>query len=328
MKIAVIGGGWYGCHIALCLIEQGQEVRLFEKQNELFEGSSGNTIGRVHRGYHYPRSFKTLNEIQLVLEKFSSKYKDFIFETSHNLYAIPNNYSLIDWGCFTNTLSFNKLKINEQNPDDYNLKNLEGIGSVDESFINLKKVKQFFENKLAHICTKNTLITHTELNNLQIGKEKFDWIINCTFNELELVENQETVSHESYLFELKRAKKTKWDSLTLMDGNFFSITPQDESLEMFYLYDVESQSAFLHKKGSYEHIFHNYVLPKINGYYPDFLNHFELKGFKLAQKKVSSSFAAERTLKIVHNNNIISVFPSKISSVCLAEDSIKNIIFG
>ena len=36
-SVAVIGGGWYGCHVAYTLKERGFNVTLFEKENRLFD---------------------------------------------------------------------------------------------------------------------------------------------------------------------------------------------------------------------------------------------------------------------------------------------------
>ena len=56
MKIRVLGGGFYGCHIALSLIRDGHIVELHEVADRLFSGASGNIPARLHCGAHYPRS--------------------------------------------------------------------------------------------------------------------------------------------------------------------------------------------------------------------------------------------------------------------------------
>ena len=56
MKIAIIGAGWFGCHIGHELLKEGHKVTIFEREKELFNGASGNNQNRLHLGYHYPRS--------------------------------------------------------------------------------------------------------------------------------------------------------------------------------------------------------------------------------------------------------------------------------
>ena len=52
MRIAVIGTGWYGCHLSLFLQCKGVDVHLFEKNKEIFRGMSGFNSNRLHKGFH------------------------------------------------------------------------------------------------------------------------------------------------------------------------------------------------------------------------------------------------------------------------------------
>ena len=36
MNICIIGAGWFGCHIACKLIEDGHKVKIFEKESTIF----------------------------------------------------------------------------------------------------------------------------------------------------------------------------------------------------------------------------------------------------------------------------------------------------
>ena len=64
-KLAVIGGGWYGCYCALRLRKLGFAVDLYEAKAELFDGVSKNFGFRLHSGPHYPRSPVTRRECQI-----------------------------------------------------------------------------------------------------------------------------------------------------------------------------------------------------------------------------------------------------------------------
>jgi glycine/D-amino acid oxidase-like deaminating enzyme len=56
----VVGGGFYGCHIALGLAELGFErIRLIEREPGIMRRASYVNQARVHNGYHYPRSLPT-----------------------------------------------------------------------------------------------------------------------------------------------------------------------------------------------------------------------------------------------------------------------------
>ena len=58
-KIAIIGAGWFGCHIGSELKKKNLEISIFEKEDDIFKNGSGNNTNRLHLGFHYPRSKKT-----------------------------------------------------------------------------------------------------------------------------------------------------------------------------------------------------------------------------------------------------------------------------
>ena len=74
MNICVIGAGWFGCHIASKLIDDGHDVRIFEKESSIFSNASGNNQNRLHQGFHYPRSFLTRKMSYEGYKKFIKQY--------------------------------------------------------------------------------------------------------------------------------------------------------------------------------------------------------------------------------------------------------------
>ena len=50
MKIAIIGGGWTGCHLAISLSKLGHDVTILERNTDIFQGVSGNFGIRLHKG--------------------------------------------------------------------------------------------------------------------------------------------------------------------------------------------------------------------------------------------------------------------------------------
>ena len=77
-KILIIGAGWYGCHLGLHLKEKGFNVSIYEKEKDIFMGSSGRNQFRLHQGYHYPRSSLTIRETKKNFLRFKKKYAKFI----------------------------------------------------------------------------------------------------------------------------------------------------------------------------------------------------------------------------------------------------------
>jgi len=88
MKIAIIGAGWYGAHIAITLAKLGHEVNLFEKNPDIFSELSAKFGVRLHRGPHYPRSKKTRESCQSGFEEFKKAYRELIVQHANSIYAL------------------------------------------------------------------------------------------------------------------------------------------------------------------------------------------------------------------------------------------------
>ena len=74
-NFCIIGAGWYGCHIGLYLKDKGHNVKIFEKESRIFSGSSGFNQFRLHKGFHYPRSSETIDEIKKITKDLSKNTK-------------------------------------------------------------------------------------------------------------------------------------------------------------------------------------------------------------------------------------------------------------
>lgn len=58
-RTIIIGGGFYGCCLAVFFRDAGDDVVLLESAPNLLTRASYNNQARVHGGYHYPRSILT-----------------------------------------------------------------------------------------------------------------------------------------------------------------------------------------------------------------------------------------------------------------------------
>ena len=116
MKIAIVGGGFFGTASAIKIKEKFKkaEIHIYEQLNDILLGASGKNQFRWHRGYHYPRSQETINEC---LKSYSSfkKYLGECILKSDNYYAISKYNSLTDEEKFRNICRENKLSIKEAN---------------------------------------------------------------------------------------------------------------------------------------------------------------------------------------------------------------------
>jgi L-2-hydroxyglutarate oxidase LhgO len=90
MKIAIIGGGWIGCHLANKLGDV-HDITIYEKNSTLFTETSYKNQNRLHLGYHYARSFETRELCLSTFDRFIDDYGFATEKVDKNLYCVASN---------------------------------------------------------------------------------------------------------------------------------------------------------------------------------------------------------------------------------------------
>ena len=170
MKIAVIGSGFFGITIALILSKKYQ-VDVYEKEKKILNGASFANQFRFHLGFHYPRSQKTVNEINKSKNAFISYFTKKVFDKTTNYYLIANK----------GKINFKKYKkFLDKNRFIYkNVKLLIKNRFIENSILSNEKILNYFkikENILAKI--KNSSI-NLKFNRNFLKKDiiKYDKVI-------------------------------------------------------------------------------------------------------------------------------------------------------
>ena len=91
MKVAVVGAGIYGLHIARLLGLNNHKVDVFEKESKCMQGASLFNQARVHGGYHYPRAVSTAARSQKNYQRFIRDFSSCIDGDSQAIYAIAQS---------------------------------------------------------------------------------------------------------------------------------------------------------------------------------------------------------------------------------------------
>jgi glycine/D-amino acid oxidase-like deaminating enzyme len=89
MRVAVVGGGLFGCTAAIHAARAGHEVHLYEARHELVCGATAATYSRLHRGYHYPRSPETGAESRQAEASFREEYGASVIDSGRQFYVVP-----------------------------------------------------------------------------------------------------------------------------------------------------------------------------------------------------------------------------------------------
>jgi len=227
-KILVIGAGWYGCHIGLFLKKLGHVVEIFEKEKDIFLGSSGYNQFRLHTGYHYPRSSDTIIETKKNYLRFIKLYKKFINLPKNNIYCIAKKESLIDSATYKTIIKAHKLKLKR--------KSFKFLNNVEDSFISNEgvllnnKITKFYKKEL-----KGNIFFNKKINNIYKLTNNYDFVLDCsnTILKSKLNNNFNYVLTISLVYKKSKAKSIY--PITIMDGQLPSLYPYADKKDFFTL---------------------------------------------------------------------------------------------
>lgn len=226
MRIHIKGGGWYGCHLALALRDE-HEVLLTERSHRLFNGASGSNPARLHIGPHYPRSHKTRQACREHAPMFMAKYGHLTRYVPHNIYAIAERDSLLDYGTYLDILKPELALLEIPNPTERGLCNVEGAIQISERHIVIDKAREWFTEQLAGIVMYGGPDPGAFLEH-----EPFDLVIDCTFCAGDSMVGYVERFEPCITVLLEGPCDT---AVTVMDGPFPSLYPWDESRHLLSL---------------------------------------------------------------------------------------------
>lgn len=92
----IIGGGFFGCVLALSMAARSPRVLVLEREGSLLKRASFANQARVHNGYHYPRSFITAMRSAFNYPRFLEDFEDCLDRTFLQVYAIARGDSRVN----------------------------------------------------------------------------------------------------------------------------------------------------------------------------------------------------------------------------------------
>jgi hypothetical protein len=225
IKVAIAGAGIYGSTIAIKLARNGVKVTLYDPLGILCAASVINQL-RVHRGYHYPRSKDTINEILEARNEFINEFKDAIVKDTRNYYAIPYE------GSFTSAEEYEKvcdtysLPLEHERPEWINFDFIQKCYLVAECIYDPIVLKSLIEEKI-----KSLNIRLVKEYCLDEYKSDYDFMIWATYgisgSHMCLFEKCELQVAEKILIRLPPELHKK--SLVIVDGPFTAFDPYGNS---------------------------------------------------------------------------------------------------
>ena len=227
MKIAVVGAGLFGCTAAIYAARAGHDVHLFEKKSDILQCASGINQFRLHRGYHYPRSARTVHECQEGLESFKAEYGPAVIDGERHLYAIAEDSrvsaSQYKWFCDDSNLPYKVLRKNGLVSDE-----IEMLIEADESRISPVILSRIIKERLLN----NRVNVHLGVS--EILRRDYDMVVVAAYAGTNSVLEMLGCDPETYQFEVCEKPVVKmpkgFPSIVVMDGEFCCVDPYEDGL--------------------------------------------------------------------------------------------------
>ena len=225
MKIAIIGSGFFGATLGLVLSRK-HNVTVYEKEKTILKGASAANQFRFHLGYHYPRSNKTISEINKSKKLFTSFNGNGVFQKTINYYLIAKK----------SRTNFTKYKLFLKKNRLYNKKvdMLNFSHEIDDAILSNEKILNYFKYKKSLLKkikkSKLKLKLSTEFKKKDL--DSYDKIIIATYANNNLILKKLGIKKlQKYKFELvekiviKLPKKFSNKSYVVVDGKFVCVDP-------------------------------------------------------------------------------------------------------
>ena len=229
VRIAIIGGGWYGCHIAATLGKLGYSVELLERHDGLFQESSSKNQCRLHLGLHYVRSWSTRHECRIGYDRLLALYPETVNPVKENYYVVANK-SPIDFRTILDILSGSKIPF-ELVSNENNLLNHQGIIKCNEQCFDHRAAAEMFNKMLGQTIQFNCTVSQVDDREDGVtlvtnqGVKEYDLVFDCTYNALGRAQKYVNCYYEPCLTLLYRyiGPREMHPSVTVIDGEFASL---------------------------------------------------------------------------------------------------------
>jgi len=245
-QIAVIGGGIFGVTTALELSKKFK-VTLFEKENDIFCGATFVNQYRHHMGYHYPRSPETVEECKKAKKDFEEVFSEALILSFPCYYSVSKKNSKTKAADYLSFCRQQHLPFEFSYPDKkfLDVRKVDVCIRVPETVYDFPTLKKIAKTKISQ--SKNLTL---QLGNLvfdgkirndgkkilitkrgkKIESEVFDYVINATYSNYNLLCKALRLEKKSLQFELVELNIITLPiqdkiGLTIMDGPFTCILP-------------------------------------------------------------------------------------------------------
>lgn len=243
--VVIIGGGFYGCAIALYLAEKVDRVLVVESERELLKRASYVNQARLHNGYHYPRSFRTAASSFKNFGAFEELYQECIDTSFNALYAIARVSSKISGSYFERFCRQLQLPMKPARKSLARLfspRLIEGVYECQEYAFDAGALRRILAERMqaAGISVQTgqrAMGIHSDVGTgVRVEFEDADsviasWVFNCTYSALKDIDGQDLTNGPRLKHQVTEVCVVEVPEpiqnlgITVMDGPFFSSMP-------------------------------------------------------------------------------------------------------
>lgn len=335
-KFGIIGAGWYGCHIASSFKALGFDVTVFDMEKEVLSRASGNNQFRLHQGFHYARNHRTRVQSRDGYMRFIERYPTLTDPIEHNLYAVPNNDSLIDFLTYRLIMTSSGIEFTEVKPDSYALTRCSGVLLTNERVMRTDRARELFKLRLKDNLSLGEEVTDIEesKNKVILNGQSFDYLIDATWGSVLRID--QPVFYEPTILLYYRSKVGSY-ALTMVDGDLCSVYPTDQP-EIFTLSSVthtplgrfETMAAARNYLGQIDLELINkkrkLMEEQISSYMPNFCDSFEYIEPQLSVKTKIIGSTDDRSCYVEKHGRKFAVMSGKIDTIFYAAEAILSMI--
>lgn len=240
----VVGGGFYGCCLALYLRSISDRVLVVEADDILLGRASRVNQARVHTGFHYPRSALTAVKSMLLHQQFMADFPEAVVADFQMLYAIARRRSKVSSKRFFRMFRDIGAPIRPAMPGQaalFNASMIEGVFACSEAAFDYSILQRLLAERLDRAGVEVRLATSLEnledaLNGVRAtlsdGSDvSARYAFNVTYAQINDVLGRAglplaQLKHELAEIALVEPPEELYGiGVTVMDGPFFSCMP-------------------------------------------------------------------------------------------------------
>lgn len=243
----IVGGGFYGCALALHLRRRGfNRILVVEREKDLLLRASFANQARIHNGYHYPRSFVTASRSRINFRKFCQDYAFAVRSDFTMLYAIARQRSNVtpqQYERFARDIGAPLVPAAREQAQLFQSSLIAQVYAAEEYAFDANKLRAYFSKELGQARISVALATEAACvenrqNSVAVsltGPQGQDYVmaslvLNCTYCDLNKIvasgKAHLPLKHEiAEIALVDPPSELKGLGVTVMDGPFFSIMP-------------------------------------------------------------------------------------------------------